>query len=101
NTPELVELWGFHFWSFWAIVEFFVIFILWYKFDRRIEKLKGQLKDKDRIIARLRGKTEEEIKEDERWNEMTEEERLREATDRITHEIEQKLQGIVRVPIER
>ena len=90
NTPELVELWSFHFWSIWAIIEFIVIIALWYKFDTRIEKLKGELKEKDRMIARLLGETEEEIRKRERWNEMTEEERLREAADRIRYEIERK-----------
>ena len=39
----MVELWSFHFWSFWATVEFAIIMIMWYKFDKRIEKLKQEI----------------------------------------------------------
>jgi len=52
-----------------------IILVVWYRFDKRVDNLKEELRKRDRIIARLQGKTEEQIKERERWNEMTEKER--------------------------
>ena len=69
------EIWAFPFGEFWAIVYLIIILVVWYRFDKRVDNLKEELRKRDRIIARLQGKTEEQIKERERWNEMTEKER--------------------------